>query len=112
MEENIDLQFLQTKDKIFADIFLKYQELKEDEMFLDFGDLQRKFFEEIIEFVKDRPGHDLRYKLDCRKVREEIGFRPKVSIDQGLRRTVDWCLKHKDWMLSKYEQINKLYRYG
>ncbi|MFC1514294.1 dTDP-glucose 4,6-dehydratase [Candidatus Omnitrophota bacterium] len=66
---------------------------------------------DTVEFVKDRPGHDLRYRLNSRKIAEQIGFKPRITLVEGLRRTVDWCLEHKDWMLSKYDQINKLYGY-
>jgi dTDP-glucose 4,6-dehydratase len=49
-----------------------------------------------IRFVKDRPGHDFRYALDCRKIREELGWQPAVSFEEGLRRTVDWYIEHQD----------------
>lgn len=45
-----------------------------------------------IEFVKDRPGHDIRYKLNWHKITEEIGWKPKVNFEQGLNRTVRWYL--------------------
>ncbi len=51
-----------------------------------------------IRFVADRPGHDRRYALDTSKIRREIGWRPRVEFDKGLRRTVGWYLEHADWI--------------
>ncbi|MEM4575697.1 MAG: dTDP-glucose 4,6-dehydratase [Archaeoglobaceae archaeon] len=52
--------------------------------------------ENLIEFVEDRPGHDFRYSLDSSKIRE-LGWRPKVSFEEGIRRTVEWYLQNKLW---------------
>jgi len=49
-------------------------------------------------FVKDRPGHDRRYAVDTGKIRQELGWRPQVSFEQGLAQTVDWYLAHPDWV--------------
>jgi len=54
--------------------------------------------EASITFVKDRPGHDWRYALDTSKVRNELGFRPEVSLANGLERTVDWYLTNRSWL--------------
>lgn len=51
----------------------------------------------LITFVADRPGHDLRYAIDPTRMRDELGWRPKVTLDEGLARTVDWYLAHEDW---------------
>lgn len=51
----------------------------------------------LIEFVADRPGHDFRYAIDATKIREELGWAPSVTLDEGLRRTVRWYLDHEDW---------------
>ena len=51
----------------------------------------------LISYVTDRPGHDLRYAIDPARIREELGWRPSVTLDQGLRRTVEWYLAHADW---------------
>ncbi|MBW7921131.1 MAG: dTDP-glucose 4,6-dehydratase [Rubellimicrobium sp.] len=51
----------------------------------------------LITFVPDRPGHDLRYAIDPSRMRDELGWRPSVTLDQGLRRTVTWYLEHRDW---------------
>lgn len=54
-----------------------------------------------IKFVKDRPGHDFRYFLDTKKIKKEVGWHPKINFDQGIRKTLAWCLEHRKWMLSK-----------
>ena len=53
----------------------------------------------LIEFVKDRPGHDLRYSLNSEKIHKEIGWEPLISFSIGLERTVWWYFKHKDWAM-------------
>lgn len=50
-----------------------------------------------ITFVADRPGHDARYAIDPSRVRTELGWRPSVTLDEGLARTVDWYLDNEDW---------------
>ena len=51
----------------------------------------------LITFVADRPGHDLRYAIDPARIRTELGWRPSVTLDQGLARTVDWYLANENW---------------
>lgn len=53
--------------------------------------------ESLIEFVEDRPGHDLRYSLDSSKIREELGWKPKHSFEEGIRETVKWYLENEWW---------------
>jgi len=53
--------------------------------------------ENLIEFVKDRPGHDRRYAIDWSKMREELGWRPEHSFDEWLEKTVDWYKKNSSW---------------
>lgn len=55
----------------------------------------------MIQFVKDRPGHDIRYSLNSAKIHKQTGWRPKTKFKDGLENTVNWCLKHKDWLFSK-----------
>ena len=50
-----------------------------------------------IAFVTDRPGHDARYAIDPARIRTELGWRPSVTLDQGLERTVDWYLANEPW---------------
>ena len=54
--------------------------------------------EKLITFVKDRPGHDLRYAIDASKLNRELGWRPSVTIEEGLSKTIDWYLNSKDWL--------------
>lgn len=53
--------------------------------------------DDYIEFVKDRPGHDRRYSLDTSKLRNELGWEPKVSFEEGIKTTVDWFRNNQDW---------------
>ena len=53
--------------------------------------------EHLIEFVADRPGHDFRYAIDGSKVEAELGWAPKLTLEEGLAKTVDWYLANKDW---------------
>ena len=50
-----------------------------------------------ITFVKDRPGHDVRYAIDSSRIRNELGWRPSVPIKKGLQKTVQWYLDNEDW---------------
>ncbi|KXA91662.1 spore coat protein [candidate division MSBL1 archaeon SCGC-AAA259A05] len=52
---------------------------------------------DLIEFVEDRPGHDLRYSLDSTKIREDLDWKPEKSLDQALKKTVDWYMENEDW---------------
>ena len=54
-------------------------------------------YERLITFVADRPGHDLRYAIDATKIRDDLGWQPSVTLDQGLRHTVRWYLENRDW---------------
>jgi len=71
--------------------------------------------EDLIEYVKDRPGHDLRYAIDSSKIETELGWTRRYNFSTGLKQTVEWYLNHKGWwgrLLSKeylnyYEQQYK-----
>ena len=54
----------------------------------------------LITFVTDRPGHDRRYAIDPTRIREELGWRPSVTVEEGLAKTVEWYLENEDWWLS------------
>jgi len=54
-------------------------------------------YAEQITFVTDRPGHDLRYAIDPTRIRDELGWRPSVTLEQGLELTVQWYLDNEDW---------------
>jgi dTDP-glucose 4,6-dehydratase len=53
--------------------------------------------EELIAFVSDRPGHDLRYAIDASKIARDLGWRPSVTLEEGMRRTVEWYLENGWW---------------
>lgn len=52
----------------------------------------------LITFVKDRPGHDLRYAIDASKLKSETGWEPEVTFEKGLEKTVDWYLQNQEWL--------------
>jgi dTDP-glucose 4,6-dehydratase len=52
----------------------------------------------LIQYVKDRPGHDRRYAIDCTKIERELGWRPAIAFEQGLRQTVDWYRNNSAWV--------------
>ena len=54
--------------------------------------------EDLIEFVTDRPGHDLRYAINCEKLSSELGWRPQVQFAQGLADTISWYRDHQQWL--------------
>lgn len=54
----------------------------------------------LIEFVKDRPGHDLRYSLNTRKIEKEISWKAKEKFVSGLKKTIKWYISHREWMLN------------
>ena len=53
---------------------------------------------QLITYVKDRPGHDLRYAIDASKINKELGWKPSVNFEQGLEITIDWYLSNQDWL--------------
>ncbi|MDR3011553.1 MAG: dTDP-glucose 4,6-dehydratase [Sphingobacterium sp.] len=53
---------------------------------------------QLISFVKDRPGHDLRYAIDATKINKELGWKPSVTFEEGLSRTIDWFLANQEWL--------------
>ncbi len=54
--------------------------------------------EGLITYVKDRPGHDLRYAIDATKINRELGWKPSVTFEEGLERTIDWFLTNQEWL--------------
>lgn len=56
--------------------------------------------EKLITYVKDRPGHDLRYAIDASKINKELGWLPSVTFEEGLEQTIDWYLSNTEWLNS------------
>ena len=56
--------------------------------------------ERLISFVKDRPGHDLRYAIDASKINSELGWKPSVTFEEGLQKTIDWYFDNQEWLKS------------
>ena len=70
-----------------------------------------KSYEELITFVTDRPGHDMRYAIDPTKIRDELGWEPKEDFESGFRKTVKWYLDNREWtdrILSGDYQLERL----
>ena len=53
--------------------------------------------EELIQYVKDRPGHDRRYAIDSTKIQSQLGWKPEFQFDSAIQKTIDWYLKNKNW---------------
>jgi len=66
--------------------------------------------EELIEFVKDRPGHDFRYSLDTTKAKKELGWEVKTSFDKGLKKTLEWYIEHLKWAQDKVAYLNDYWK--
>jgi dTDP-glucose 4,6-dehydratase len=68
-------------------------------------------FKSLISFVKDRPGHDLRYAIDASKIKKDLGWVPKETFESGIKKTVEWYLNNKNWwerVLSGDYNLNRL----
>ncbi|WP_445730710.1 dTDP-glucose 4,6-dehydratase [Mariniflexile sp.] len=65
--------------------------------------------EKLITYVKDRPGHDLRYAIDASKINNELGWKPSVTFEEGLDKTIDWYLNNEDWLLNVTSGDYQLY---
>jgi dTDP-glucose 4,6-dehydratase len=69
----------------------------------------------LIRFVSDRPGHDRRYAIDFSKIERELGWKPSVSFEEGIRLTVEWYETHREWWrkirTGEYlDYYNRMYR--
>ncbi len=54
--------------------------------------------ESLLSFVQDRPGHDRRYALNCKKIETELGWRPRIPLEEGLRKTIEWYKTNSKWV--------------
>ncbi len=69
-------------------------------------------YRDLITFVKDRPGHDLRYAIDASKIESELGWVPQESFETGLRKTVQWYLNNRSWWQRVLSGAYRLERLG
>ena len=69
-------------------------------------------YEKLIMFVEDRPGHDKRYAIDAKRIRDELGWRPSVTLEEGLEKTVQWYLDNEDWWKPLRKRLNVGTRQG
>lgn len=58
----------------------------------------KNYYKKLISFVRDRPGHDRRYAINCDKIKRELGWVPVVDLDAGLDMTIQWYIKNEDWL--------------
>jgi dTDP-glucose 4,6-dehydratase len=58
----------------------------------------KDYYKRLITFVKDRPGHDRRYAINCDKIKNELEWKQSVTFEEGLNKTVDWYLNNKNWV--------------
>lgn len=71
-----------------------------------------KSYEDLITFVTDRPGHDMRYAIDATKIRDELGWEPIEDFASGFRKTVLWYLENRSWWESILDGSYQLERLG
>jgi dTDP-glucose 4,6-dehydratase len=68
--------------------------------------------EDLIEYVKDRPGHDRRYAIDSSKIETELGWKPEFKFEEAIEKTIDWYVNNEDWwkriLSGEYQDYYKL----
>ena len=69
-------------------------------------------YRDLITFVKDRPGHDVRYAIDASKIERELGWVPEETFETGLRKTVQWYLDNRQWWERVLSGAYRLERLG
>ncbi|MEZ0323910.1 MAG: dTDP-glucose 4,6-dehydratase [Hydrogenothermaceae bacterium] len=66
--------------------------------------------ENLISFVKDRPGHDLRYRMNSEKIKKELGFTPKTTFEEGIKQTIEFYIENMDWVKQKEKELQNLWQ--
>lgn len=100
----IDLAFHQGKNKATYNIggFNEWQNLDLINLLCEIMDRKlgrtKGQSKKLITYVKDRPGHDKRYAIDATKINQELNWKPSVTFEEGLERTVDWYLENTEWL--------------
>ena len=64
----------------------------------------------LIEFIRDRPGHDLRYSLNCSKIRRELGWSPRLKFEDGMESTAQFYVDHYSWLKKKVKSVQSLWK--
>lgn len=64
----------------------------------------------LIEFVKDRPGHDFRYALDSSRIKQEFSWLPEFKFEQAIEKTITWCKENSSWLFSKVKYLRRHWR--
>lgn len=102
--EAIDLVFHQGKNKETYNIG-GWNEWKNIDLIHLLGNLMDKQlkreagdYQSLITYVKDRPGHDLRYAIDASKIAQELGWKPRFTFEEGLQKTISWYLSNQEWL--------------
>jgi len=68
------------------------------------------YYKRLIKFIKDRPGHDRRYAMDCNKIKSKLGWKIPYDFEKGIDKTIDWYLKNKEWIRDvKQKKYKKWY---
>jgi dTDP-glucose 4,6-dehydratase len=63
--------------------------------------------ENLIKFVKDRPGHDYRYSMNAEKIKKDLRWEPKVLFKEGIKLTIEWYIQNLEWVQKKEKEIRK-----
>jgi len=66
--------------------------------FIPSNGLNLESYDQLIKFVHDRPGHDLRYAIDCSKIQKELGWQPRETLESGLYKTIRWYIDNDAWL--------------
>ena len=69
-------------------------------------------YEDLITYVKDRPGHDVRYAIDASKIQRDLNWAPKETFETGIRKTVEWYLSNETWCKRVLDGNYRLGRLG
>lgn len=93
--ESENLRLVETLCRVADAAFREHEDLAS--RFPDCPAARREKTSSLIRFVKDRPGHDRRYAIDCGKIERELGYRAQVTLEAGLRETLDWYLANEWW---------------
>jgi dTDP-glucose 4,6-dehydratase len=110
--ERQNIELVRTLCKQMDQLVPQYKDTLEERLASGFCPLSSdKRYEDLITFVTDRPGHDMRYAIDARKIRDELGWEPKEDFESGFRKTVQWYLENQEWwetILSGDYQLERL----